>query len=80
MEDKIQKVEQVAKKDWRVVMSWVGGISALLGLFASLAGGIAWFVNHYKQKIFTFSPGRIRMQQTWPRLPSTRSSLFSTAA
>jgi tetratricopeptide (TPR) repeat protein len=50
MEDKIQKVEQVAKKDWRVVMSWVGGISALLGLFASLAGGIAWFVNHHKQK------------------------------
>ncbi len=50
MEDKIQKVEQTAKKDWPVVMSWVGGITALLGLFASLAGGIAWFVNHHKQK------------------------------
>jgi tetratricopeptide (TPR) repeat protein len=50
MEDEIQKVEQVVKKGWPVVMSWVGGITALIGLFASLAGGIAWFVNHHKQK------------------------------
>ncbi len=50
MEDEIQKVEQVAKKGWPVVMSWVGGITALLVLFASLAGGIAWFVNHPRQK------------------------------
>jgi tetratricopeptide (TPR) repeat protein len=50
MEEKIQKVEQVAKKEWSVVMSWVGGITALIGLFASLGGGIAWFVNHHKQR------------------------------
>lgn len=50
MEDKIQNIEKVAKKGWPVVMSWVGGITALLGLLASLAGGIAWFVNHHRQK------------------------------
>lgn len=50
MEEEIQEVEQVAKKEWPVVMSWVGGITALIGLFASLGGGIAWFVNHHKQK------------------------------
>lgn len=49
MKNEIQKVEQVAKNGWPVVMSWVGGITALLGLFASLAGGIAWFRNHHRQ-------------------------------
>jgi tetratricopeptide (TPR) repeat protein len=50
MEEEIQKAEQGAKKAWPVVMSWVGGITALIGLFASLAGGFMWFVNHHKQK------------------------------
>lgn len=50
MENEIQKVAQVTKKGWPVVMSWVGGITALIGLFASLGGGIAWFVNHHRQK------------------------------
>ena len=31
-------------------MGWVGGITALIGLFASLAGGVAWFVNHHRQQ------------------------------
>jgi tetratricopeptide (TPR) repeat protein len=49
MENELGKVEQVAKKDWPVVMSWVGGITALIGLFASAAGGIAWFIKHHEQ-------------------------------
>ena len=40
MKDEIQKVAQVAKKGWPVVMSWVGGITALLGLFAVLPGAL----------------------------------------
>lgn len=50
MEEEIQKVENVAKRAWPVVMSWVGGITALIGLFASLSGGLARLVNHHKQK------------------------------
>jgi len=50
MEEEIQKIVQVAKKEWTVVRSWVDGITALIGLFASLCGGIAWFVNYHKQK------------------------------
>jgi tetratricopeptide (TPR) repeat protein len=31
-------------------MSWVGGITALIGLFGSLAGGVAWLVSHHRQQ------------------------------
>ena len=50
MDEGIQKIEQGAKRGWPVVMAWVGVVSAMIGLFASLAGGFAWFLNHNKQK------------------------------
>jgi hypothetical protein len=50
MSDEIQQIKQGAKRGWPLVMGWVGGITALIGLFASLAGGAKWFVNHHKQK------------------------------
>jgi Tfp pilus assembly protein PilF len=50
MNEEIQQVKQVAKRGWPVIMGWVGGITALIGLFVSLAGGVEWFVNHNKQK------------------------------
>jgi hypothetical protein len=31
-------------------MSWVGVITALIGLFGSVAGGVAWFQNHQEQR------------------------------
>ena len=50
MEKEIQKADSPAKKPWPVFMGWVGNTTALIGLFASLAGGVAWFVNHHRQK------------------------------
>jgi tetratricopeptide (TPR) repeat protein len=50
MEEEIQKAETGARKAWPAVMSWVAGMTALIGLFASIAGGITWFVNHHKQQ------------------------------
>jgi tetratricopeptide (TPR) repeat protein len=50
MGEETQKVETGARKAWPVVMSWVGGITALIGLFASIGGGITWYANHQKQK------------------------------
>lgn len=50
MDEEIQQIRQGAKREWPVVMGWVGGITALIGLFASVAGGVEWFVNHHKQK------------------------------
>jgi tetratricopeptide (TPR) repeat protein len=50
MEEEIQKVETGARKAWPVVMSWVGGITALIGLFVSVGGGVTWFENNQKQK------------------------------
>jgi tetratricopeptide (TPR) repeat protein len=50
MGEEIQKAESGAKRAWPRVMSWVGGTTALIGLFASLAGGVTWVINHHKQQ------------------------------
>src|ERR1700731_493985 len=50
MEEENRDAQNVAKKAWPVVMSWVGGITALIGLFVSVRGGIIWFENNQKQK------------------------------
>jgi tetratricopeptide (TPR) repeat protein len=38
-------------KAWPFVMSWTGRISALIGLGASIAGGVTWLVAHHRQKV-----------------------------
>jgi hypothetical protein len=50
MEEENRETQNVAKKAWPVVMSWVGGITALIGLFVSIRGGVIWFENNQKQK------------------------------
>ena len=50
MENRVQNAEQGVKKAWPVLMSWVGGITALIGLGASIAGGFTWLANHHKQQ------------------------------
>jgi tetratricopeptide (TPR) repeat protein len=50
MNEELQKAGTGARKAWPAVMSWVGGITALIGLFGSLAGGGAWLVNHHRQQ------------------------------
>ena len=47
----IENAEQGVKRAWPLVISWVGGVSALIGLFASIAGGVTWFVSHHKQAV-----------------------------
>jgi tetratricopeptide (TPR) repeat protein len=51
MGEEIQKAEAGAKRAWPVVMSWVGGISALIGLFASIAGGVSWYRTHHQHQL-----------------------------
>lgn len=50
MNEELEKTESAVKRTWPVIMGWVGGATALIGLFASLAGGVAWLVNHHKQQ------------------------------
>jgi tetratricopeptide (TPR) repeat protein len=50
MGEQLEKAESSVKKGWPVVMGWVGGITALIGLFASVAGGVTWLINHHKQQ------------------------------
>lgn len=49
MEEQVKKAEIGVKRAWPRVMAWVGGITAIIGLFASLAGGVTWYINHHKQ-------------------------------
>ena len=51
MDEQIEKIEAVAKKTWTVVIAWVGGITALIGFVASIAGGVTWFVNHHRRNV-----------------------------
>lgn len=46
MKSKAQPAEE-SSKAWPAVMSWVGRITALIGLFGSLAGGVTWLVRHH---------------------------------
>jgi tetratricopeptide (TPR) repeat protein len=48
MEEEVEKLEGEVKKEWPALISGVGGITALIGLAASLAGGVTWLVNHHK--------------------------------
>lgn len=50
MAGETQKTETGAGKAWPLVMGWIGRITALIGLFASVAGGITWFINHHRQQ------------------------------
>jgi tetratricopeptide (TPR) repeat protein len=49
MADKTQDPQADAGKAWPFVMTWTGRATALLGLFASLAGGVTWLVSHHRQ-------------------------------
>jgi tetratricopeptide (TPR) repeat protein len=51
MAEENQKAEPGADKAWPFLMSWVGRVSALIGLFASVAGGVTWLVHHHQQKV-----------------------------
>jgi tetratricopeptide (TPR) repeat protein len=50
MEKELQTAELRVTKAWPRFMSWVGSTSALIGLFASIAGGLTWFIAHHKKQ------------------------------
>jgi tetratricopeptide (TPR) repeat protein len=50
-EEEVAKAEPGAGKAWPFVMSWTGRISALIGLGASLVGGVTWFINHHRATV-----------------------------
>jgi hypothetical protein len=49
MAEENQKAEPGDGKAWPFVMSWVGRTTALIGLFASVGGGITWVIHHHQQ-------------------------------
>ena len=77
MGDETQKAETGAKRAWPVIMSWVGGISALIGLFASIAGGVTWYRNHRDQH--TELQGKMAVAQAQAKEGEYQASLESYA-
>jgi tetratricopeptide (TPR) repeat protein len=50
-EEEVRKAEPGTGKAWPFVMSWTGRMSALIGLGASLIGGVTWFINHHRATV-----------------------------
>lgn len=77
MEEENAKVETVAKKAWPVVMSWVGGITALIGLFVSIRSGILWFEDNQRHKAELQS--KMALAQAQARQGEYQASIQSSA-
>lgn len=37
-------------KAWGFLMGWVGRITAIVGLCATVTGGVTWFISHHRQQ------------------------------
>jgi tetratricopeptide (TPR) repeat protein len=42
--------ETFSNKAWAFLMSWTGRITAIVGLFATIAGGVTWLITHHRQQ------------------------------
>lgn len=51
MTDELGNLEVAVKKEWPVLISGVGGVTALIGLCVTVGGGVTWLVNHHRQEM-----------------------------
>ena len=42
--------ETRSSKAWGFLMSWIGRVTAIVGLCATVAGGVTWLVTHHRQQ------------------------------
>jgi tetratricopeptide (TPR) repeat protein len=49
MQEEVKKIEAEVTREWPAVISGVSGIATLIGFFASLGAGVAWFFHHHQQ-------------------------------
>jgi tetratricopeptide (TPR) repeat protein len=40
----------LSNRFWTFLMSWTGRVTAIVGLCASIAGGVTWLINHHRQQ------------------------------
>jgi tetratricopeptide (TPR) repeat protein len=50
MPDETPKPETRSDKAWGVLMGWIGRVTAIVGLCATIAGGVTWLVTHHRQQ------------------------------
>ncbi len=51
MTEDMEKLEAVTKRTWPIVMAWIGGISALVGFFAMIGGGVNRFIQRHRNSV-----------------------------
>jgi tetratricopeptide (TPR) repeat protein len=73
MDDQVKNAEASVKKAWPVVMAWVAGASAIIGLIASLAAGVTWFINHHQQN--SEAQAKLALAQTQARQGDYQASI-----
>lgn len=49
MTGRVKNVQNDSGQGWPLVMAWAGRATVLIGLFASLAGGVTWLLTHHRQ-------------------------------
>jgi tetratricopeptide (TPR) repeat protein len=42
--------EKRSERAWTFLMSWTGRVTAIVGLCATIAGGVTWIVTHHRQQ------------------------------
>lgn len=42
--------ESHSDRAWAFLMGWIGRVTAIVGLCATVAGGVTWFVTHHRQQ------------------------------
>ena len=77
MAKELKHLEGEVKKDWPKVISLAGGITALIGLFVSIGGGVTWLVNHHQQEQLRLT--KIALAQTQAEQGDYRGSIRSYA-
>jgi tetratricopeptide (TPR) repeat protein len=77
MEEQVKNAETGVKRAWPQVMAWVGGITAIIGLFASLAGGVTWFLNHHQRHAET--QAKLALAQTQAQQGDYQASVQTCA-
>jgi tetratricopeptide (TPR) repeat protein len=50
MANEITEPKKFSEKVWAFLMSWAGRITAIVGLCATIAGGVTWVVTHHRQQ------------------------------
>jgi tetratricopeptide (TPR) repeat protein len=75
MEEQVKKAETGVERAWPRVMAWVGGATAIIGLFASVGAGVTWFITH--RALHTEKQTKLALAQTQAKQGDYQASILT---